>query len=185
MTKKVEIEIKLRVKDPAEIPVLLPRLGARLLHPREFEDNQLFDFPGRLLQKAGKMLRVRVCDRGTLLTYKEGARVADGAKVRDEMEVTVDQGGTLTAILTRLGMAPTFRYQKYRTTYQYGDLLVTVDETPIGTYLELEGPKPMIDEMAKKLGYSASDYVLGSYRDLFAAEQGGQDRDPGDMLFHA
>jgi adenylate cyclase class 2 len=104
--------------------------------------------------------------------------------VRDEMEVTVDEGETLAAILTKLGLAPTFRYQKYRTTYENGDLLVTVDETPIGTFLELEGPKPGIDAMAGKLGYSASDYILGSYRDLFVGHQGREENDPGNMLFN-
>ena len=72
MTRKIEVEIKLRVQDLRGLESLLARLGARLLHPREFEDNQLYDFPGRLLQKAGAMLRVRVCRRATLLAYKEG-----------------------------------------------------------------------------------------------------------------
>jgi adenylate cyclase class 2 len=164
---KTEVEIKLRIDSHDAMRSSLETLGARLVHPREFEDNRLYDFPDRSLQKRGSILRVRTLDRGGLLTYKESPRVEDGAKVRDEIEVTVADGAVLGAILAKLGMDPLFRYQKYRTTYSYGDLIVTIDETPIGSFLELEGPKARIDELATSLGFSATGHIVQSYRDLY------------------
>src|SRR5438093_9347439 len=43
-----------------------------------------------------------------------------------------------------------FRYQKYRAVYRYAELIITVDETPIGVFLELEGPKPLIEERSEE-----------------------------------
>jgi len=50
-------------------------------------------------------------------------------------------------------MSGWFRYEKYRTTFRLPDsnawangLLIELDETPIGTFVELEGPpRPSIE----------------------------------------
>jgi len=181
--KKTEVEIKLRVADLAEADARLVRAGAQLAHPREFEDNQLYDFPDFSLKTRGAMLRLRIQERGSILTYKEAPRVEAGAKVRDEMEVSVSSGETAEAILSKLGMRPLFRYQKYRAVYTYSDLMVTVDETPIGNFLELEGPKTLIDEMAGKLGYKASDYIVKSYLALHQEYLKARGLPLKDMLF--
>ncbi len=180
--KKVEIEVKLRAGDLRGLETRLSSMGAMLLHPREFEDNRLYDFPGMTLQQSGAMLRVRTHARGGVLTHKEKGRIMDGAKVRDEIEVEVADAGTLSAILEKLGLVPCFRYQKYRTTYQYQDLLLTLDETPIGIFFELEGPKATINDLARKLGYSPADYITETYRDLFLSvrKEAGEGQ---DMLF--
>ena len=180
---KLELEIKLRVRDRPRLDALLPALGARLLHPRELEDNQLYDFPDRSLETARRMLRLRRLGRGSVLTLKESPRIEQGAKARDEMEVMVQEAEILAAILGRLGLVPLFRYQKYRTTYGYRDLFITIDETPIGSFLELEGPKPLIDEMAGRLGYEASDYILETYRDLYTEHARTTGKSPDSMLF--
>jgi adenylate cyclase, class 2 len=183
--KKTEVEIKLRVEDLSQIPELLKRIGAREVHPRELEDNQLYDFPNFSLKMNQSMLRVRILKRESTLTYKEAPRVEGGAKVRDEMEVAVSSGETLGAILSRLGMRPLFRYQKYRAVYQYSDLIITVDETPIGTFLELEGAKPLIDEAAIRLGYKATDYIVKSYLALYQEYLKSRGLPLKDMVFDA
>ncbi len=183
--KKTEVEIKLRVDDVAEIARRLTAAGAHLVHPREFEDNQLYDFPDFSLKTRGAMLRVRIQERGSVLTYKEAARVEGGAKVRDEMEVSVDSGETLTGIVQKLGMRPLFRYQKYRAVYEHQDLVVTVDETPMGSFLELEGPKPLIDDMATRLGYKAADYIVKSYLALYQEYLKSRGLPLKDMLFES
>ena len=175
---KTELEVKLRIEDRAAFAGRLEALGARLSRGREFEDNQLYDFPDHALRRRGAMLRLRSYASGGVLTYKENPRVESGAKARDEIEVTIDHGPPLAMIIARLGMTPLFRYQKYRTSYSYGELHVTLDETPIGTFAELEGPKQQIDELARRLGFGPSEYILGSYRDLYLeslGEGGGKD----------
>jgi len=44
-----------------------------------------------------------------------------------------------------------------------------VDETPVGNFLELEGPPDWIDRTARRLGFRPGDYSLASYRDLYLA----------------
>jgi len=181
--KKTEVEVKLRVEDPSTVPGLLQQIGARQVHPREFEDNQLYDFPNFSLKMNRAMLRVRIQNRGSLLTYKEAPRVEGGAKVRDEMETGVGSGETMAAILSKLGMRPLFRYQKYRAVYQYSGLIIAVDETPIGVFIELEGPKPLIDEAATRLGYKPTDYIVKSYQALYQDHLKTRGLPLKDMLF--
>ena len=83
-----------------------------------------------------------------------------------------------------------FRYEKYRTTYKLPSsrqwakgLLIEVDETPIGNFIELEGSPAAIDQAAEKLGYSPRDYVLKSYLALYLEECRRQGESPCDMVF--
>ena len=181
---KIEIEIKLRITDRPSLIAALERLGPRLVHEREFEDNQLYDFPDQSLQRRGAMLRLRTLSGGALLTYKDSPRVENGAKVRDEIEVPFPDGAPLALILKRIGMVPGFRYQKYRTTYDRQQLQITLDETPIGTFVELEGPKRDIDATATALGFTPQDYIVDSYRGLYFASVRESERSNSDMLFH-
>jgi adenylate cyclase, class 2 len=181
----LEIEVKLKVRDPKAIPALLAGLGARLLYPREFEENVLYDFPDRPLVRRGAMLRVRTTGRGTLLTYKDRGRVEEGFKMREEVEAELGpaEGSPLVEILERLGMGVVFRYQKYRTTWEADATLVTLDETPIGDFLELEGTREGIDAIASRLGYGPRDYMAQSYRDLYLASVGKSMGPTDQMLF--
>jgi adenylate cyclase, class 2 len=181
--KKTEVEVKLKVDDIASMPARLLAAGSRLVRAREFEDNQLYDFPDFALKTRGAMLRVRIQESESVLTYKESPRVESGAKVRDELETVIGEGEMLAAILAKLGMRPLFRYQKYRTCYGYSDLLITLDEVPIGCYVELEGPNALIDEMAAKLGYKASDYIAKSYLGLYQDFLHARGLPLKDMLF--
>ena len=84
----------------------------------------------------------------------------------------------LLAIFAGLGLGPVFRYQKYRETYAWEDVEIVVDETPIGTFLEIEGPLAGIHKAAAVLGHGPNDYVTDSYAALFLAAGG-----TGDMIF--
>lgn len=165
----LEIEVKLRAADVAEARTRIDRVGAHLLHPREFEDNRLYDFPDGSLINRGAILRLRVTDRGAFLTYKDGARTEAGAKVREEVETAFPrtEAGGLAETLERLGMQVVFRYQKFRTTWESGGLHLTLDETPIGVFIEIEGDRAAIDRAAAAMGCAPADYIAQSYRDLY------------------
>ncbi|MDQ1411179.1 MAG: adenylate cyclase, class 2 [Acidobacteriaceae bacterium] len=111
-------------------------------------------------------------------------------KVRDEIEAQVTDAGNLVKIFEGLGMRGWFRYEKYRTTYQLPatklwarGLLIEVDETPIGTFVELEGPPAAIDRAATELGYSKRDYILTNYLALYAEDCRRKGQQPQNMLF--
>lgn len=165
----LEIEVKLKAADVAEARARLERVGARLLHPREFEDNRLYDFPDKSLMNRGAMLRLRLTDRGAFLTYKDRVRTENGVKVREEVETAFPRAEAtrLAETLGRLGMTTIFRYQKFRTTWETEGLHLTLDETPIGIFVELEGERAAIDRAAAAMGLSPSDYIASSYRDLY------------------
>src|SRR6266481_6103935 len=62
-------------------------------------------------------------------------------------------------------------------------LLIEVDETPIGTFVELEGDAAAIDRAAKELGYSPKEYVLKNYLVLYVEDCKKRGEQPKDMLF--
>jgi adenylate cyclase class 2 len=111
-------------------------------------------------------------------------------KVRDEIEAQATDTANLVKIFEGLGMRGWFRYEKYRTTYKLPatkswarDLLIEVDETPIGTFVELEGPPAAIDRAAAELGYSKRDYILTNYLALYAEDCRRKGEQPQNMLF--
>jgi len=85
-----------------------------------------------------------------------------------------------------------FSYEKYRGTWKLGakekwakHLLIEVDETPVGTYVELEGPPEAIDRAAAALGFARKDYLQKNYLTLYAEECRRKGLAPGNMLFPA
>lgn len=179
----LEIEVKLRIGSIADVESRLRVLGAYQESARTLEDDRLFDFPDGRLTGAGALLRVRRRSDGAWMTFKGKVASDIRAKVREEHETGISNLEALTAILQAVGLEPIWRYQKYRTTYRLGRLHAVVDESPVGNFMELEGPKDEIDRWAGALGYAAADYVTGTYRDLYEAWCEAHDQEIGDMVF--
>jgi adenylate cyclase class 2 len=175
----VESEIKLRVEGPEAARRAVAALGAVAKAPRHLEDNILYDDPARSLMASGRALRLRRAAGRAIVTFK-GPRQdrADGVKSRTEIETEVADAEAFDAILRALGYVKVFRYQKYRESYHWRDVEIVVDETPIGTFLEIEGPVTTIHETARALGRGPQDYIAESYAALFLAAGGA-----GDMVF--
>lgn len=179
-----EVEIKLRLDDLEAARRLLRRAGFRVRRRRVFESNLVFDTPELALRRAGKLLRLRVAGGRKLLTYK-GPAQPGRHKRREEIELDVSDPQALALIFERLGLRAVFRYEKYRTELaRPGEPgLITLDETPIGNFLELEGPPEWIDSTARELGFTAADYITASYGRLFADYAARQAGAPSDMVF--
>ena len=165
--KEQETEIKLLVRDPARLKSRLRSLGATLARRRHFEDNFVFDLPDRRLRRRGSLLRVRLTDGKATLTFKGPSRIVARTKSRMELETDVVDGGKTRRILELLGLRCQFRYQKFRTVYQKGNALITVDETPMGIYFEIEGSPRSIRTIARHLGFQEGDFITATYVDLF------------------
>ncbi len=184
-TQPTETEIKLPAPAAAAARRLLRAAGFRVHRRRVFEDNTLFDTAGLKLRHAGTLLRVRRAGSQFVLTYKGRAQAGGRHKSREELEVKLSDAGAMAEIIQRLGFHPVFRYQKYRTEYkQHGKSgIATLDETPIGIYLELEGPPAWIDRTARRLGFREEDYITESYGRLYLDWCKQQGRKPADMVF--
>jgi adenylate cyclase class 2 len=182
-----ETEIKLALPDVRSGRALLRSAGFRATRRRVFERNRMFDTPEGALRKSGALLRVRQAGRAATLTYKGPAAVSR-YKSREEVETRVADAGAMEAILERLGFRPIFRYEKYRTEYGHpeGGGVATLDETPIGVFMELEGTPRWIDHAARQLGFAECDYITASYGRLFLEWRHRQGLDAAaDMVFES
>tara|TARA_Y100000588_G_C14117134_1_gene865681 strand:+ start:215 stop:787 length:573 start_codon:yes stop_codon:yes gene_type:complete len=168
MADFIEREIKLHFNSVKEARAAVLAVGAKLNRTRQFQDDRLFDWPDGRLEKDHCALRVRNYGNTSYLTFK-GPPLAKTIKAREELETTVDNASLLIVLLKRLGLEVRFRYQKYREEYKYQGVTLTIDETPIGTYVEIEGTEYEIFQAAKKMGRTKNDYILDSYHALFVS----------------
>lgn len=169
-----EIELKLPVPDPAAFQSRLLELGFRIETPRTFEHNTLYDTPARDLRGRTEILRIRQYGKVCTLTHKrtnpQKPSESSRYKVRIETETTVADGIALGHIFEQLGYSPAFTYEKYRTEWSHPEVPnahVVVDETPIGTYAELEGPPAWIDHTVLDLSIDPVTCLTDSYGKLF------------------
>jgi adenylate cyclase class 2 len=178
VAEKVETDIKRRTDGPEAARAAVRKLGAHLARPRHFEDNLVVDDAAGSLAAAGRVLRLRRTDGQGVLTFKGPRQGSAAMKSRQEIEVVIPDPDTLEAILGGLGYRKVFRYQKYRETYEWKDVEIVVDETPVGTFLEIEGKEAAIHAAAAALGFGPADYLTMSYATLFVSSGG-----TGDMVF--
>jgi len=179
-----EVEVKLALADAGEGQRRLEAAGFSVVTPRLFEANVLFDTSDRRLGGGASLLRVRQAGQKTLLTFK-GPATSDKHKVREELETELSSAQAAAAILERLGFHPVFRYEKYRTEYAAAGQpgVVSLDETPIGDFFELEGPPEWIDLAAARLGFRENDYITASYAALYFAWCEQRRLEPAHMVF--
>jgi adenylate cyclase, class 2 len=184
MKNNTETEVKIPLADPAAVESRLRSLGFRQSVPREWESNDLYDTKDQSLRNKEMLLRLRQSGDRSVITWK-GPGQAGPHKARPELETDIGSVEVLGHILEQLGYARVFRYEKYRTEYS-GDQqngVVTIDETPIGNFMEIEGPGDWIDSVASQLGFSSANYILESYGKLYLEHCQNHGLEPGDMVF--
>lgn len=185
----VETEIKIRFErgTPQDARELIERHGYSISEPRTLESDQIFDRTGPSeLRGADRLLRLRRSGSRATVTYK-GPATRERYKSREEIEFDVSDAAAFDLVLNRLGYMPRFRYEKYRTKFALAAEpgIVTIDETPIGVFLELEGPAGWIDRTAARLGFSPSEYCTASYAALYREYLYLHQTAPTDMVFNA
>ena len=180
----IETEVKVPVHSAKYAGALLANKGFTIRTPRHFEVNLILDSPDNHLRSQGEILRLREANKQVILTYK-GPATVDRHKSRVEVEVGVESLPAALFIFERLGYRARFRYEKYRTEYtRLGDPgVVVLDETPIGVYIEIEGPASWIDSTARKLGFTENDYLTASYGRLYLEYCAANGTDPTHMVF--
>jgi adenylate cyclase, class 2 len=165
----IETEVKFRVDDVATLEERLRAADFRLETPRTFERNVLYDTPERRLRLDRQILRIRQYGEKWVLTHKAIPAEGDTGtyKQRIETETTIGDGETVATIFASLGFTPAFIYEKYRTEWTDGTGHCVIDETPLGTFAELEGPVSWIDRMAAALTVNSADMTNLSYGRMF------------------
>jgi adenylate cyclase class 2 len=182
VTLMVEREVKLRFESPDEARAAVLAAGATPLRCRRLQEDALFDTEDESLRRRRCVLRVRIEAGKSLLTFK-GPVQPGTMKIRDELETVVADGAVLRQVLEELGMHVWFRYEKYREEYAAEDVTIAIDETPVGTYVEIEGGEEGIEAMTRALGRSSADFILDSYRGLFIQHREKHGVDGVHMVF--
>lgn len=182
MTAMLEREIKLRFTNPAEARAAIVKAGATPIRGRRFQEDCLLDDTAEQVRQRRCVLRIRIEQGKSLLTFKGPVRPSS-MKLREEIETVVGDGDALLHLFQELGFEVWFRYQKYREEFASGDVIIALDETPMGTFVEIEGGEEGIIEMSKALGYSPGDFIVDSYRTLFCQYREQHNLAATDMVF--
>ena len=191
------------------IPTILRKIRAlgAASQGRLLEQNTLYDTPQSDLRRRGMLLRLRIETPAAhnartpsrrervILTSKapphqprtsKRSHTRPRYKERAERELVVaNSSRQWIAALTALGFRPAFRYDKYPHHIPPACLHLDLDETPVGSILELEGSPIAIDRAARKLGFTGNDYLRATYWDLYAADCRRRGIRPKNMLFRA
>ncbi|MDX2150203.1 MAG: class IV adenylate cyclase [Bryobacteraceae bacterium] len=178
-----ETEIKLRAASAEALATKLEAAGFRVRVERHFESNLVFDREGEL-KREGKLLRVRTARGDTVVTYK-GPSVPGRHRSRLEIEYRVSDFDRCVELFEHLGYRRAFRYDKWRAEWAEtaNEGVAALDETPIGVFLELEGPPEWIDRTAVSLGYGDHDYITASYARLYVEDCQRRGVEVADMTF--
>jgi adenylate cyclase class 2 len=178
----LEREIKLRFDSASEARERILAFGATPLLGRRLQEDCLFDTEDERLRLQRSTLRVRSEGGKALLTWK-GPVIPGIVKVREEYETVASDAAALQTILEELGLHVWFRYEKYREEFSADDVVIAVDETPVGVFVEIEGGEDAIHATARALGRSPSDYITDSYRFIFLQHRDANGLAGHDMVF--
>ena len=159
----IETEIKIRIRNAAETRKRLLELGCTVSRERFLEINVLYDFPDKRLSSKDEAIRLRIIGRRSWLTFKGAARKARSFKVREEHESEFKKPSELRKILKTIGLQPSFTYRKRRTFLKGGRLKICLDETSIGSFVELEGKRADIVRFAAKMGVHRAEFITLDY----------------------
>ena len=180
----LEREIKLLFPDAQSARAAIEAAGATPSRPRRLQDDALFDTPDEALRARRCALRVRREPTQALLTFKGPVRPGV-VKIREEHETPVADADAMVRVLAGLGFRVWFRYQKYRAEFTIPGAIVAVDETPVGTFVEIEGEETAIVAFASALGRSPDDFILDSYYRVFMTRRGDAGISGEHMVFPA
>jgi adenylate cyclase class 2 len=179
----LEQEMKIPVPSLGPVRRRLVERGAALVHPLALEDNWVLDDHSRSLSATGRLLRLRRFGGRATLTLKGEARFSGGVKSRVELETEISNAEQGLGILAGLGFEPVRRYQKRRESYSLDRVIVALDETPMGAFVELEGQAEHLPAAAFALALDPHAAAIGTYLDLWNAYRTNHPGAPEDMIF--
>jgi adenylate cyclase, class 2 len=181
-TTTIEREIKLRYDSVESARAAVLAAGATPLLGRRLQEDALLDTEDESLRRRRCVLRIRLENGNSRITFKGPVQPAD-MKLRDELETIVGDGVLLLRVFEELGFHVWFRYEKYREEFCHEEVIVAVDETPVGVFVEIEGSEQGITSTARLLGRRPEDYIVDSYRGLFLKCRDAAGIKGTDMLF--
>lgn len=163
----VETELKIPVADLEGVRSILTARGATLINDTAREVNLLLDTADRELAARGCVLRLRRYGARRVLTFKGPASYDGPIKIRTEHELEIESLEKLLAVFEALGYSGVARYEKDREAWRFEGVDVVLDHTPMGEFVEVEGPSLQLESVARSLGLDPTHAVRGSYMSLW------------------
>lgn len=179
----IECELKIPVEALDAIRLRLGETKAEQLTVDEREVNILFDTTDGRLAASGQVLRVRRVGGRHLLTFKGPAVYNGPVKQRREIELEISSSNQISELFHALGYSPWMRYEKQRESWMIGEVRVELDHTPMGDFVELEGPTDSLEASARRLGLDPARAVAESYISLWRAFRRDHPEVGRDMVF--
>lgn len=179
----IESELKVPVTRLDPLKDRLNEVGARQLTAAELEVNILFDTADTRLASNRQVLRVRRVGERTILTYKGPPTWRGAVKQRREIELDVSSSEDAAMLLHALGFLPRLRYEKIRESWTLGEVRIDLDHTPMGDFVEIEGPPEELDSAARRLGVEPAEAVAKSYVSLWCDYRERHPEAGRDMVF--
>jgi len=176
----LERELKFACSELNELRERLVAMGAERIAAPSLEDNAVFDREDELREN-GRLLRLRRDGQGARLTYKGPARSDKGVKIREERETRVDDADAVDRILTNLGYAVVYRYQKRREEWRVGGVAIALDHTPIGDFVEFEGERA--EKLAERFDFQPEVAERRNYIQLYREYRRQNPSAPENMIF--
>lgn len=176
----IERELKFAEADHGTLRERLVELEAEPQGPPRLEDNWVFDRDDELVD-SGALLRLRVDGNGSWLTFKGPASYEGSVKVRSETETLVNDVESMRSILGSLGYRQIYQYQKYREEWHLGSIVISLDHTPIGDFVEFEGEG--CEKVARRCGLEPAKAERRNYLRLYADFRSDHPDLPEDMIF--
>lgn len=162
----VETEVKFFLTDPIAVREKILSIGATS-SGNHFETNIRFEDADHTLIARRALLRLRQYHKA-ILTFKSEPAVADkNFKTYEELEVEVSDFHTTRQILTALGFHEEQVYEKYREVFNCQNTLLCLDTMPYGDFLEIEGDKTSIRDIADQLDVPWEQRILTNYLNIF------------------
>lgn len=171
----MELELRAKITNPAEIAKKLEALGAKKSTEIELTDYYFGELA--LYQKLGYSfwIRIRVEGDKLELAYK-GSTGRDG--VYEEYEQELQDLDTAIAIFTKMGLKNEITVHKKRTSYEIGDISVEIDDLgDKGVFIEAEkvsegDDKSQLFDLFKSIGVPESDIFEKGLITLLLEEKG-------------
>jgi len=180
--KSLEIEVKFYLENVEPVREKVLSAGAKS-GGRIFENNICFDDAQDSLKARQSLLRLRK-DKTVTLTHKSKPVAGETEfKVLKELEVEISDFDMMLSILETLGYHRTLVYEKYRETLSIGQTKLCIDNMPFGDFIEIEGNKADIRNLAQELGMSWDRRITDNYRSMFEVIREKQALSFSDITF--
>lgn len=176
----VEREIKFSLDELEALRDRLLELEAERVNAGAFEDNWVLDRNGEI-KAGGGVLRLRKDGQGAVMTLKGPATWDGGIKSRSESESRVGSLEGARQLFEGLGYRAVRRYQKVREEWRLGGVIIALDHTPMGDFVEFEGTGA--ETVARRCGFDLEQAERRSYLDIYDDLQRADPSLPTEMLF--